>query len=53
MAENWLDALLQRFPEVAFSMKTKKAARLLLSGERLVIERLGHEGTIEESEVRL
>jgi hypothetical protein len=51
LARNWLDALLRRFPEVALSIKTKKAARLLLSGERMFVERMGHEGVLEESEV--
>ena len=51
LARNWLDALLRRFPEVALSIKTKKAARLLLSGERMFVERMAHEGVLEESEV--
>jgi len=51
LARNWLDALLRRFPEIALSVKTKKAARLLLSGERHIVERMGHEGVLEESEV--
>jgi hypothetical protein len=52
LARNWLDALLRRFPEVARAIKTKKAARMLLCGERNAVERLSHEGAIEEAEVR-
>lgn len=50
LAKNCMDGLLVRFPEIARSIKTKKAARQLLSSDRLMIEKLGHEGRIEEGE---
>lgn len=50
LAKNMMDALLVRFPEIARSIKTKKAARRLLSADRLMIEKLSHEGRIEEGE---
>lgn len=50
LAKNMVDSLLVRFPEIARSIKTKKAARQLLASDRLMIEKLGHEGRIEEGE---
>jgi len=50
LAKNMMDKLLGRFPEIARSIKTKKAARQLLAADRELIEKLKHEGRIEEGE---
>jgi NhaP-type Na+/H+ or K+/H+ antiporter len=50
LAKNSLDKMLSRFPEIARSIKTKKAARQLLAADREVIEKLRHDGRIEEGE---